>query len=285
MQYGIFLPNFGPYANPQTLIGLARDAEAAGWDGFFLWDHIGGWHPRMIDPWIALAAIASNTTRLRLGPLITPLPRRRPHKVARETVSLDQLSGGRLTLGVGLGVRQAEWDHMGEETNLRTRGAMLDEALELITNLWSGEPITHSGDHYTIFETQFLPTPVQQPRIPIWVGGVWPNKPPFRRAARWDGIVPLLRDEGVAELDQLSAMLGYIRARRASSGPFDVVYFGTPTPADDPARGAEIVAAYAARGVTWWLENIVPTAFGVGIEDTWPLTKMRERVLAGPPRC
>src|SRR5689334_13471095 len=179
---------------------MARDAEAAGWDGFFLWDHVILWPTPTCDPWVALAAVALATERVRIGPLVTPLPRRRITKLARETVTLDHLSNGRLVLGVGIGLGPWEWEYLGEETDLRTRGAMLDEGLELLTKLWSGEPVMHEGRFYTCrgdkgpndptpIPTPFLPRPVQ-PRIPVWVAGTWPKKPPFRRAARWDGVVP-----------------------------------------------------------------------------------------------
>ena len=129
MKFGIYLPNFGPYGDARVLAGLAQDAENAGWDGFFIWDHIAGWDLPMVDPWVALAAIACGTYRIRIGTTVTPLPRRRPWKVTREAVSIDHLSGGRLTLSVGIGGGKSEWAQLGEETDLVKRGAMLDEAL------------------------------------------------------------------------------------------------------------------------------------------------------------
>jgi alkanesulfonate monooxygenase SsuD/methylene tetrahydromethanopterin reductase-like flavin-dependent oxidoreductase (luciferase family) len=182
MQYGLYLPNYGVFGDVRLLADLAREAEAVGWDGFFLWDHIAEQYEDtttmlpMIDPWVALAAIAMQTEKLRIGTTVTPLPRRRPWKLARETVSIDRLSNGRLILGVGIGAGELEWDHLGEETDLRSRGQMLDEGLDILTGLWSGEPFSYSGKHYQIEHAQFLPTPVQQPRIPIWVGGLWGNK-------------------------------------------------------------------------------------------------------------
>ncbi|MFN2108650.1 MAG: LLM class flavin-dependent oxidoreductase, partial [Anaerolineae bacterium] len=148
MQYGIYLPNFGPYGDARVLAGLARDAENAGWDGFFLWDHMAGHALPFVDPWVALTAVALNTQRLRIGTTVTPLPRRRPWKIARETVSLDHLSGGRLTLGVGIGLGQAEWNDLGEESDLKKRGKMLDEALDVLVGLWSGEPFSYAGQYY-----------------------------------------------------------------------------------------------------------------------------------------
>ncbi|HEU5199002.1 MAG TPA: LLM class flavin-dependent oxidoreductase [Ktedonobacterales bacterium] len=196
MRYGIHVPNFGDWPNPRTLAELAREAEETGWDGFFLWDHLQT-DPVMpfADPWVALAAMAQQTERIRLGPLVTPLPRRRPWQVARETVSVDQLSGGRLVLGVGIGINGwREYSAFGEPTDKVLHGAMLDEGLEVLTSLWSGEPFSFQGQHYQAQDVCFLPKPVQQPRIPIWVAGIWPNKKPFRRAVRWDGIFAHLDD-------------------------------------------------------------------------------------------
>lgn len=184
MQYAVSLPNFDVHADPRVLARLARDAEAAGWDGFFIWDHIlfdpyGG--IALSDPWVALAAIALGTERIRIGTMVTPLPRRRPWKLAREAVSLDHLSGGRLILGVGLGdpVRE-EFAWLGEETDNRVRAKKLDEGLAIVTGLWSGEKFAYEGEQYQVKETIFLPRPVQSPRIPIWVAGAWPTR---RRSA------------------------------------------------------------------------------------------------------
>ncbi|MBN1991996.1 MAG: LLM class flavin-dependent oxidoreductase [Anaerolineae bacterium] len=282
MNYAVFLPNFGPYGDARTLANLARDAEAAGWDGFFIWDHIAAWGNReMVDPWVALAAIALQTECVRLGAMITPLPRRRPWKVARETVSVDHLSRGRLTLGV----HEEEFAYLGEETNPKIRGAMLDEALEVLLKLWTGETITNRGPYYPIKEARFLPRPGQSPRIPVWVGGVWPNKAPLRRAARWDGMFTLFNKEGdvEVEIENIKQAVAYVQAHRQNNQPFDVIYAGRPTPGDDPAQAAEIVSRYAKAGVTWWLENITPFSFGQTMEETWPLEAMHQRIRQGPP--
>jgi alkanesulfonate monooxygenase SsuD/methylene tetrahydromethanopterin reductase-like flavin-dependent oxidoreductase (luciferase family) len=283
MHYGIYLPNFGPYGDARVLAGLARDAEDAGWDGFFLWDHVAGYALPFVDPWVALTAVALNTQRLRIGTTVTPLPRRRPWKVARETVSLDHLSGGRLTLSVGIGLGEAEWDDLGEETALRKRGAMLDEALDILAGLWGGEPFSYAGQHYHVAKAHFLPKPLQQPRIPIWVGGFWPNKAPFRRAAHWDGVFPLFQTwDETEELVQLEEAVAYVKAHRRQESPFDVVCVGM-TPGAQPAQAAATVAARAQRGATWWLEMIAPFMADKGLEDEWPVEAMRERVLQGPP--
>jgi len=281
MKYGIYLPNFGPYGDARALADLARDAEGAGWDGFFIWDHINWEHQPVVDPWVGLAAVAVNTERMRIGTTVTPLPRRRPWKLARETVSLDHLSGGRLILGVGIGGGEQEWDDLGEETDLKARGAMLDEALEVLLGLWSGKPFSYDGDFYHIKQAQFLPMPVQVPHIPIWVGGSWPSKRPFQRAARWDGVYPLFK-EWEKELEQLPDVVAYVQARRESDRPFDIVLQGA-TPGDDKAKAASIVAPYAEAGITWWLESIAPYRFGQDFDGKWPVEALRQRVLQGPP--
>ncbi|GAB4475076.1 MAG: hypothetical protein Kow00124_15690 [Anaerolineae bacterium] len=293
MQYGISVPNFGPYHHPRALAGLAREAEDAGWDGFFVWDHIAWGDAPLGDPWIALAAIAMTTERLRIGPLITPLPRRRPQKAARETVSLDHLSGGRVVLGVGTGGHPDEWALLGDEADARTRGMMLDEALELLTLFWRGEPFTFEGAYYraggvagpTKDQAQFLPRPVQQPRIPVWVGGKWPNRPPFRRAARWDGVVPMRVGVELGQTiapEDVRELVRYTLDRREGAGPFDVVISGQ-TGGRDRAADAARVSLYEDAGATWWVETIDPWSRGWDGRGGWPLDAMRARVLAGPP--
>jgi alkanesulfonate monooxygenase SsuD/methylene tetrahydromethanopterin reductase-like flavin-dependent oxidoreductase (luciferase family) len=289
MHYGIDLPHFGPYADARVLAELARDAEAAGWEGFFNWDHIswGMSGTPMVDPWVALTAVAMSTEHIRLGALVTPLPRRRPTKIARETVSLDRLSGGRLVFGVGIGEGHAEWEDLGDEGDPKIRGDMLDEGLDLLVRLWSGEPVNHEGTHYTVKNSIYVPTPVQQPRIPIWVAGVWPNKRPFRRAARWDGIYPLKQgfEQGVALTpEDVVAIVSFIRQHRSTEDPFDVVQVGT-TSGDDTTRDSEKLMPFVEAGVTWWLEDITPWSMPNWEEgEQWPLEAMRDRIRKGPPK-
>lgn len=286
MKYGIYLPNFGPYGDARVLAGLAQDAEQSGWDGFFLWDHIAGWPLPIVDVWIALAAVAVSTGRIRIGTTVTPLPRRRPWKVARETVSLDHLSRGRLILGVGIGLGQDEWDNLGEEVDSRKRGEMLDEALDILVGLWGGEPFSYAGQHYTVKDAHFLPRPVQQPCIPIWVGGFWPNKAPLRRAARWDGMFPLFQEaeNEDRELAQFREAVSYVSVQRTSDVPLDIVAMGV-TAGDQRVQAAETVRKRAEIGATWWLELIAPFRFGKGFRDQWPVDAMRERILQGPPHA
>jgi alkanesulfonate monooxygenase SsuD/methylene tetrahydromethanopterin reductase-like flavin-dependent oxidoreductase (luciferase family) len=297
VQYAVNVPNFGECFEPRTLVSMAQDAERAGWDGFFIWDHVLLWPTPMVDPWVALAAIALVTERVRIGTLVTPLPRRRPVKLAREIVSLDHLSNGRLILGVGIGDGPWEWAYLGEEPDLRTRGAMLDEGLELLRKLWTGEPVLHAGRFYhyrgdfgpgrpETNPTPFLPRLVQSPRVPVWVAGAWPNKPPFRRAARWDGVVPIGKGGDMGrglEPAEVRALVAYVRAHRPSEAPFDVVV-GGHTAGEHLSADRSVVEPYVAAGATWWIESISPWSFGWEWQGPWPFAAMRERIRRGPPR-
>lgn len=228
MRHALYLPPFGEHADPHVMVDLAVAAEEAGWDGIFLWDHM--WRPAddaldIADTWVTLAAIAAVTERLRLGPTITPLSRRRPQKVAREAVTLDQLSDGRLTLGVGLGVDTGgELGRFGESAEEAVQAERLDEALEVILGLWSGEEIDHHGRHFTADHVRFLPRPVQRPRIPIWGATRGPGRAkPLRRAARLDGLFPVNTTS-----DQLGKMLEVVAEERGSLAGFDVAMLCYP---------------------------------------------------------
>jgi len=288
---GLYVPNFGAFGDLHKVVQRAVGAEENRWDGLFLWDHISG-QPLgpdsspvgrdMVDPWIALAGAAAVTSRIRLGTTVTPVPRRRPHKLAREVATLDRLSGSRAVLGVGSGGGTSEYDLLGEETDLRVRAEMLDEALDVITQLWSGTEVNHVGAHYRVEGARFLPAPVQQPRIPIWVGGMWPHRKPMRRAARWDGVMPLMPEYGEKEFQLLRECIDYVRRHRTSDDPFDVVY-ASDSPSDRPDEAAELVARFRDVGVTWWLESIAPYRFKPEPDDPWDFERLRERVLQGPP--
>jgi alkanesulfonate monooxygenase SsuD/methylene tetrahydromethanopterin reductase-like flavin-dependent oxidoreductase (luciferase family) len=277
VQFAVNVHNFAAFADVRRLAELAKEAEDSGWDGFFLWDHIHFTQQPMVDPWVALTAIAMTTSRIRIGTMITPLARRRPWKLARETASIDQLSGGRLILGVGLGgPPDQEFTRLGEDADDRVRAGKLDEGLDVLTGLWSGEPFSYQGEHYRLDDVTFLPRPVQQPRIPIWVGGYWPNRAPFRRAARWDGASPAkigaTPDSPGALLspEELPQAVAYIQKHRASNEPYDVSV-GTSIPADR-VQARELVDRFAAAGATWlmdWRPN--PEA-------------LAERLRAGVPR-
>jgi alkanesulfonate monooxygenase SsuD/methylene tetrahydromethanopterin reductase-like flavin-dependent oxidoreductase (luciferase family) len=281
MRYGVYLPTFGEYADPGRLASLAADAEEAGWDGVFTWDHMVMWWGRaapVADTTVSLTAIALATSRVRLGALVTPIPRRRPWKLAREMVTLDRLSSGRLVFGAGLGANRFELEDLGEAEGLHARAAMLDEALEVLIGLWSGEPFSYEGEHYRV-EAQFLPTPMQQPRIPIWVAVSWPNPKPLQRALRWDGAIVAMAKPG--PFNTPVEVFAEIR-ERAGDRPFDLA-LANGNPEWDVEEDAEEVARYAEVGLTWWLEDIGPWRFGAGEDPPWPLEAMRERVLAGPP--
>jgi hypothetical protein len=281
MKFAIDIPNFGSYGDPRVVAELARESEDAGWDGFFIWDHVqfgaDGGLP-MTDPWLALTAAAMMTSRIRIGPLITPVARRRPHVLARQASSLDRLSGGRLVVGVGLGYPpDTEFSAFGEDPDERVRAEKLDEGLAVIAALWSGEPVSHQGKHYRA-EAQFVPAPVQRPRIPVWVAAMWPNRRPFRRAARWDGVVPMKVQTGdrfeMITPDEVRECIAYTMAHRASDAPFDVVV-GFESPAD-PAERTRCLSAYASAGVTWWLEQLT--------DWRGSLEEMRSLVREGPPQ-
>ncbi|MCC6905928.1 MAG: LLM class flavin-dependent oxidoreductase [Anaerolineae bacterium] len=285
MKYAVFVPPFGPYADARALARLAREAEDVGWDGFFIWDHIAGErYPKAIgDPWVALTAIALNTRRLKIGTMVTPIPRRRPQKLARETVTLDHLSGGRLILGVGLGgIGHGEWDDLGDEGDLPTRGEMLDEGLDVLTGLWKAEHFSYSGKHYTIRDAAFEPAPCQKPRIPIWVAGVWPAKRPFRRAARWDGAFP----GGNITAAELKEIAAYIEAQREGPHParYDIVYRGV-TKGGNSQEDADLIGGYRDAGMTWWLESVSPFNYDWDGKNgkPFPVDAMYERVIQGPP--
>ena len=288
MRFGICVPAFADFSDPRSLAELAHDAEVAGWDGFFIWDAMffdPTFHP-MADPWVALAAVALSTQQIRIGTMVTPIARRRPWKLARETVSVDRLSNGRLILGVGLG-DPVQWDFgfFDEATDPRIRARRLDEGLDILTGLWTGQPFHYQGDQYNVKEVIFRPTPVQSPRIPIWVGGWWPNKPPLRRAARWDGVCPV-KGGGSITPDEWRELLAYVQANRTSTTPFDAVHSGA-TPGDNPTQAAEMVESYANVGVTWWIEPVDPWRFGWSFEVPWAAEAtalMRERIQQGPPR-
>lgn len=275
MKYAVNVPNFGTYANIDTLVDLAVTAEKAGWDAFFMWDHIvinRLWKKPFIDPWIALTTIAVKTESIRIGTMVTPLPRRRPWKVARETVSLDYVSKGRLTFGVGLGYPLEEFDLFGEESNSKIRAEQLDEALDVITKIWSGRLFLYLGDYYLVDEARFQPKPVQSPRIPIWVACTWPHKKPLQRAARYDGVVPIHADfSRDLTPNNVKDIVDTVTAYRTRPGPFDVVVSGT-TPNE---KGGDLVALYQKVGATWWSENINSKRGSV--------KEMKERILKGPP--
>jgi alkanesulfonate monooxygenase SsuD/methylene tetrahydromethanopterin reductase-like flavin-dependent oxidoreductase (luciferase family) len=258
----VAVPNFGE--EPTGLIELGVAAEEAGFDGFFLWDHIvfsnRGDGPPIIDPWLVLAVVAARTSRIKLGTMITPVPRRRPWQLARQTASLDRLSGGRLILGVGIGSpAYGDFGIFHEPSGDRVRADMLDEGLDVLNGLWSGEWFSYGGEHFTVDSVRFTPAPVQRPRVPVWVGGVLPAARPIARAARWDGVVPIrfaqrsLIRPSVADIADVRER---VTASRGSADGYDVVVWAevAAQPADVPA----LAAPYQAAGATWWIETAKP---------------------------
>jgi hypothetical protein len=277
MRYGFVIPG----GDMATIVEAAVEAERAGWDAFFYWDgiYIESAGP-MFDPWVTLAAIAVRTERIHIGAMLTPVPRRRPWKLARETVTLDHLSRGRLILPVGIGaLDDGGFGKVGEPTDRKTRAELLDEGLEILTGLWSGQPFSFAGKHYHVDEMTFTPSPVQSPRIPIWVTGIWPREKSMRRVLRYDGLLPgkMTPDGQRTEVkpDDLRAMVDYIAERRTATTPFDIVMEGR-TPVDDPTGAAEMVRPWAEAGATWWLDSM------------WTAPNGPEEILArirqGPPR-
>jgi alkanesulfonate monooxygenase SsuD/methylene tetrahydromethanopterin reductase-like flavin-dependent oxidoreductase (luciferase family) len=265
VRYGLALPDGGECGDPTFLAELAQRAEDAGWDGVFLEDYI-LWQGRRdfptCDVWVALGAIAASTEKVRLGTAVTPLARRRPWKVAREAAAVDQLSGGRMILGVGLGdigdaiLQDSSFSAFGEVADGRRRGEMLDEALDIIAGLWTAEPFSYAGRHFTIDEVTFTPPPVQRPRIPIWIGGGYPNRRPTERALRWDGSCLYKETHGGPWEDMSPDDIRDLR-RRAGNKNFDICVGGRDREEDVDAERAWI-AAVAEAGADWWSEYVPP---------------------------
>ncbi|GCF07022.1 LLM class flavin-dependent oxidoreductase [Dictyobacter arantiisoli] len=279
MRYGFILPG----GDVQTIPEMAGEAEAAGWDGVFIADCIsidtsdnppGPWY----DPWILLALMATRTSRITLGPMVAAISRRRPWKLARETMTLDHLSQGRIVLPVGLGAARddAGFYKVGEEMSLRGRASIMDECLDILNAAWSGEPFSYEGNHYHVQRMQLLPPSFQQPRIPVWPIGVWPHEKSMQRVLRWDGIVPQKKDGSDTPLtpDDIRAIKVYVETNRKLTTPFDIIWEGE-TPANDPEQAATLVRPWIEAGITWWMEsrwnNATPQ-------------EIRERIRQGPPR-
>lgn len=276
MQYGFIIPGGAIH----TIIDMAGEAEEAGWDGVFYWDGVAiPGVELMYDPWVVLAGMALRTKRVRIGAILTPISRRRPWKLARETMSVDHLSEGRLVVPVGLGaLDDGAFGKVGEATDRKTRALLLDEGLEILTGLWSGQPFNFHGAHYHLDEMTFTPPPLQQPRIPIWVAGAWPRVKSMQRALRYDGLLPNKLDATGTQAkvmpDDIRAMKAYVAEHRVLTTPFEIIAEGE-TPGAQPEQAAEIVRPFAESGATWWMET------------RWngnPLEEVRARIKQGPPR-
>ncbi|MFC3962285.1 LLM class flavin-dependent oxidoreductase [Nocardia jiangsuensis] len=301
MEFGLCLPCLGEFAEPRRVAELGREAEICGWDGVFVWDHVvfPFGDTEVADPWVLLTLLAAATTRIRLGPLVTPVARRRPSTLARQTATVDRLARGRLVFGAGLGFTlAAEYGSWGEVAEPRAVAARLDEGLDLLARLWTGEPVSFRGAHFHAEVGALLPAPARRP--PIWIGGNWPSLPPLRRAARWDGFAPMiigqdgsfaptpevvrdiairlaeLRAAGTLPPDAAGVVAGAPGALGAERPDlFDLVVTGN-TGGTEPRRDADTTAAVEEAGATWWLEG-----FGPGPGE---FERARRRIAAGPPR-
>lgn len=288
MRFSMNIPNFGDFADARAVATVAAAAEEAGWDGLFVWDHVV--HSKSQrrgqpfgDPWMLLTAAAFATSRIRLGTLVTPVARRRPEQLARQVATLDALSAGRVIFGAGLGGPiDDEFGSFGEPTDPAVLAERLDEGLELLARYWSGEAVNHAGRHYRVTDVALLPPSVQQPHPPVWIAGYWPHRRPMRRAARWDGVVPLFANARHGELpavDELRELIAYINRHRDGDrrgSTFEVVVGGA-TPGD-PAAARELVAPLADAGATWWDERQVQTN-----PDLYRLEPVLRRARHGPP--
>lgn len=280
MRYGLEVPSGGACADPRFLAALARDAEDAGFEAVFLEDYITYWSEPgcpTADPWVALAAMAMATDRVRLGTTVTAASRRRPWKLSREVVTLDHLSGGRVTLAVGLGdVTEDGFARVNEERGVAERGARLDETLDILCGLWRGEPFSYAGAHYTVDDVRFRPVPVQDGGVPVWVGGGWPRPAVLRRALRHNGICPYRYDpanpyrdaDEEIDPDDVREIRAAVTAERGSADGFDIALGGRRRRPDWSDR----LPALAEAGATWWLEWIPPG----------PPAEMRAAVARGP---
>jgi hypothetical protein len=277
VRFGFVLP--GGTATQQ--LEQAVVAEEAGWDAVFVWEAAYG-----VDAWTLLGAMAQRTRRIRVGTMLTPLPWRRPWKVASQAATLDQLSNGRAILAVGLGAITTGLDRMGEQTDRRTRAEMLDEGIDLIHGLWQGN-LRFGGQHYNIDlsareDLCRVARLVQQPRIPTWVVGAWPRRRSMRRVLRCEGLLPACMDSAggfrATTPDDIRAIRGWLAEHGKTLDTFDVVYEGE-TPANDGERAAALVEPWADAGCTWWLE----VRWQMPHESDERMREVRERLSAGPP--
>ena len=272
VRFGVYLPAFGPFGDPAVLADLAVRAEASGWDGVFLWDHLVRADMPVADAWTCLAAMAQATRALRLGPMVTPLARRRPWVVARQAATVSALSGGRLIFGTGLGSDESgDFSRFGEPADRRVRGQLYDEGLALVRAVWSGQPCRHDGQHYQVSLEQG--SPAHYP-IPVWVASSTGNPRVIRRAAGCDGIFPDTHGQAPAVAEVLGLRAALAEAGLPAGRPFDIALAGNASPAWQESFQVNL-AGLAEAGMTWWLESLIhfdPLELSLAVVD------------AGPPR-
>lgn len=280
MKFGLDIPITGDYSI-DNVIKLSQEAEKSGWDGFFLWDMLlDSKEPAIntLDPTVTLAAVALATKKMKIGLMLTPLARRRPWKLARELVTIDNLSKGRLITGIGLGFNKEDFKAFGENEDDKVRAEKLDESLEILTGLLSGEKVNFTGKHYKVRNITFNPLPYQKPRMPIWLGGFWPHKKPFRRAAKFEGMYPGMNDPNSSKQDDimtpkdLQEIRKYIAKFRESMDTFDFMHYGDITADYDKEK--EKLREWENAGLTWWSQG----------NDFNTYQDHRERILQGPPK-
>jgi alkanesulfonate monooxygenase SsuD/methylene tetrahydromethanopterin reductase-like flavin-dependent oxidoreductase (luciferase family) len=277
MKFGFVIP----FADARQAAELARLGENAGWDGFFVSDPLWG-----VDAWVSLTTAAMLTERIRLGTMLTPIARMRPWRLAGQTAALDNLSGGRVILSVGLGAPDTGYAAFGEVTDRKTRAELTDESLEILTRLWRGQPFSFKGKHYDVRDPKFFPPPppLQKPRIPIWMVGAWPSPKSMERALRYDGLLPMIVDRDATgnrmprqalpeELHDISSYVGRVRRENGLSATYDIIVEGE-TPGNDAEAAAMQLLPWQEAGATWW------------IESNWNAPSMKvvqKRIEAGPP--
>ncbi|WP_433654000.1 LLM class flavin-dependent oxidoreductase [Nocardia sp. CA-128927] len=274
LRHGVYLPPFGPFGDPTTIVDLAVRAEAAGWDGVFLWDHVVSEAMPIVDPWTTLGAVAQATDRILLGTTVTPLARRRPWIVARQAATLSKLSNGRFIFGTGLGSDESgDFTRFGEPADLRTRSARYDEGLDIVRAIWSGQAYRHSGSHYQVYIEEAVPEPHH---IPIWVASSTNHPNVIRRAASCDGIFPHLGDHTPTP-DELADIVAAVHSLRlpTTDRSFEVVVTGNASHAWNEPTTVDVKGLTEA-GMTWWMESLIHFD---------PLELSLEIVDAGPPRA
>lgn len=280
MKFALDIPITGEYTI-EKVVDLAKDAEKNNWDGFFLWDLLFDSRTpekSALDPIVTLTAVALATSKLKIGLMLTPIARRRPWKLARELLTIDQLSKGRLIAGIGLGFNKNEFSLFGEDEDAKIRAEKLDESLDILTGLLSGQKVNFKGKHYHVNGVQFQPASYQIPRIPIWLGGFWPHKKPFRRAAKYEGMYPgMINPEENSSLDIMKAsdleeIKGYMLNYRDLMDSFDFMHYGNLSSDYEKEKGK--LEEWANAGLTWWAEG----------NDFISFQEHRERILEGPPK-